>query len=58
MLYYQARKGYSQSDESRPNEVALEFAAGAVNVFTGRDWDMDFYKNKLRILRLRYETFQ
>ncbi|KAL0414916.1 UNVERIFIED_CONTAM: hypothetical protein Sradi_1693300 [Sesamum radiatum] len=33
MLYYQARKGYSQSDESMPNEVALEFAEGAVNVF-------------------------
>ncbi|KAL0408424.1 UNVERIFIED_CONTAM: hypothetical protein Sradi_1776800 [Sesamum radiatum] len=46
------------SDESRPNEVALEFAVGAVNVFAGRDWDMDFYENKLRYLRLCYEAFQ
>ncbi|KAL0433298.1 UNVERIFIED_CONTAM: hypothetical protein Slati_2664100 [Sesamum latifolium] len=57
MMYDQAMIGLKQPLRCGFNKDSLVYAAVAVNVYAGRQWSLDYFKDKLRMLQLRYETF-
>ncbi|KAL0433157.1 UNVERIFIED_CONTAM: hypothetical protein Slati_2650000 [Sesamum latifolium] len=57
MLYYQALIGEKQLTPWKPNEIALEYAAAVVNRYANRQWPLEFFRGKLSILHLRFNTF-
>ncbi|KAL2246106.1 UNVERIFIED_CONTAM: hypothetical protein Sindi_2878800 [Sesamum indicum] len=47
-----------QSERRRMNMMSLTYVAAQVNRFVGRQWSMPFYKKKLLLVRLRYDTLR
>ncbi|KAL0435115.1 UNVERIFIED_CONTAM: hypothetical protein Sradi_0219400 [Sesamum radiatum] len=58
MCYDQAMTRLKQPLRRDCNEDSLVYAAAAVNVFARRQWSLGYFKDKLRMLQLRYETFR
>ncbi|KAL0319840.1 UNVERIFIED_CONTAM: hypothetical protein Sradi_5245500 [Sesamum radiatum] len=58
VLAWQAELGRKQINPHRPNEIALDNACSAVDVYADTSKPRDFYLSKLDILRQRYTTFR
>ncbi|KAL2231130.1 UNVERIFIED_CONTAM: hypothetical protein Sindi_1707400 [Sesamum indicum] len=57
-LSLMAARGNNQSNRRQSNLLSLNFAADEVNNYASKNWHLYFYKEKLRLLRIRYHTFR
>ncbi|KAL2235554.1 UNVERIFIED_CONTAM: hypothetical protein Sindi_1287600 [Sesamum indicum] len=57
-LYYHALCGRDHTDPWNPDYGSLCTAAQGIRYLTGRSWKLDFFRDRLNILRLRYDSFR